>query len=148
MFAKIWIAQSEFDTGAAANSDFIPPAIYMPNGDKVSVCVIEADRDDWRPAGDANYFYPSNLIGGGYPIIADVQDEEQVASVGCLVTDGHLTYALTNRHVAGAPGGNSYSILDGNKVAIGKTSERQLTRRRFQEVYWMTLIGGRLRSMD
>jgi hypothetical protein len=135
VFVKNWIAQSEFDTGAAANSDFIPPAIYMPNGDKVPVCIVEADRDDRRPAGDANYIYPGNLIGGGYPIIADVQGQEHIASVGCLVTDGHLTYALTNRHVGGAPGETLYSILDGNKVPIGRTSDRQLTRLRFQKVY-------------
>ena len=58
-----------------------------------------------------------------------------MASVGCLVTDGHSTYALTNRHVAGAPGEILYSILNGNKTAIGKTSRLQLTRKRFQDVY-------------
>jgi hypothetical protein len=65
----------------------------------------------------------------------DVQGEEHAASVGCLVTDGHLVYALTNRHVAGAPGEPVYSLLAGKRVAVGRSSGRQLTRLPFQQVY-------------
>jgi hypothetical protein len=135
VFVKEWIPQGEFASGGAATADFIPPAIYMPSGDKIPICVIEAERDDRVPSTDGNYVYPSNLVGGGYPILADVQGQEHVASVGCLVTDGHSTYALTNRHVAGAPGEILYSILNGNKMPIGKTSKLQLTRKLFQDVY-------------
>jgi hypothetical protein len=135
VFVKEWVPQSDFTSGQVSTADFIPPAIYMPNGDKIPICVIQADRDDRLPATDANYVYPSNFIGGGYPIIADVQGQEHVASVGCLVTDGHKTYALTNRHVAGAQGEILYSILNGNKTPIGTTSSLQLTRKRFDYVY-------------
>jgi hypothetical protein len=135
VFVKQWIPKSEFASGGASTADFIPPAIYMPNGDKVPICVIQAERNDRRSSTVGNYVYPSNQIGGGYPILAEVQQQEHIASVGCLVTDGHMTYALTNRHVAGEPGETLYSILNGNKVAIGKTSKLQLTRKLFQEVY-------------
>jgi hypothetical protein len=135
VFVREWIPEGHFASGTAQAADFIPPAIYMPNGDKVPICIIKADRDEQQPATDGNLVYPSNLIGGGYPILADVQQQEHVASVGCLVTDGHLTYALTNRHVAGAPGETLYSILNGNKVPIGTTSNLQLTRKPFSEVY-------------
>ncbi len=72
-----------------------------------------------RPEGDANYNYPASVIGGGYPVVCDVQGREHVASIGCLVTDGHRTYALTNRHVAGEPGSPIYAIIGGNKAQIG-----------------------------
>jgi len=135
VFVDQWIAPEQFHNKNAAPSDFIPPAIYMPNGDVVPICVIEADRDLQRLEGDGNYMYPSNLIGGGFPIIAEVQKQEHIASVACLMTDGHLVYALTNRHVTGAPGETIYSILDGNQVPIGRSSAKQLTRQRFEHLY-------------
>jgi hypothetical protein len=78
---------------------------------------------------------PKNVLGGGYPVLADVQGEEHLASVGCLVTDGHLVCALTNRHVAGRPGEPIRSLLRGTKVRVGGSSEKQLSRRRFADVH-------------
>src|SRR5262249_53809321 len=51
------------------------------------------------------------------------------------LTDGHLVYALTNRHVAGEPGERVYSILNGERVEIGVSSKKQLRRKLFQELY-------------
>jgi hypothetical protein len=45
VFVRRWIPQGAFASGEASTADFIPPAIYMPNGDKVPTCVIEAERD-------------------------------------------------------------------------------------------------------
>jgi len=85
--------------------------------------------------GKSGVIFPDSLIGGGFPVLADVQGKEHVASLGCLVTDGHTVYALTNRHVCGGPGEEVFGMLGGQKVRIGRNSHKQLTRRPFEEVY-------------
>jgi hypothetical protein len=115
--------------------DAVPPAVYLPDGHKVPICVVLADRDNARPEGAANFNFPANTIGGGYPVTCDVQGREHVASIGCLVTDGHRTYALTNRHVAGEAGSPIYSIIGGNKVEIGRSAPLQLNRQLFTKLY-------------
>jgi hypothetical protein len=129
VFVKKW--ETEF----AHPEDAVPPAVYMPNDHKVPICVVQADRDDVRPEGVANYNYPASVTGGGYPVICDVQGKEHVASIGCLVTDGHRTYALTNRHVAGEAGNPIYSIIGGNKERIGASANLKLTRADFAAIY-------------
>src|SRR6202000_3105755 len=84
---------------------------------------------------EANYTFPTNLVGGGYPLLVDVQGQEHVASVGCLVSDGHKTYALTNRHVAGEPGTPIYTVIGGNKIEIGVASSKSLSRETFPALY-------------
>jgi hypothetical protein len=39
--------------------------------------------------------FPSDLAGGGFPILTDEQGQERIGSIGCLVTDGSSVYALT-----------------------------------------------------
>ena len=95
----------------AASTPFRFGAIYMPNGQKVPICVIEAERDDLRDEGEAHYSYPASVMGGGYPVICDIQNQEHIASVACLVTDGSKTYALTNRHVVSDPGTRLSAIV-------------------------------------
>ena len=124
VFVKRWVEQGEF----AHPEDAVPPAVYMPNGQRVPICVIQAERDDVRPEGVANYNYPASIIGGGYPVICDVQGREHVASIGCVVTDGHRAYGLTNRHVAGEAGSAIYSLIGGNKELIGVSAPLQLVR--------------------
>src|SRR5262249_20298383 len=131
VFVERWVAASAMDNP----EDVVPPAIYMPNGQKVPICVIEAEKDDVRHEGEAHYSYPANFMGGGYPLICDVQGREHIASVGCLVTDGNKTFALTNRHVAGQPGARISAILRHNKVPIGTSTNAQLSRRLFKELY-------------
>src|SRR5206468_2930572 len=65
-----------------------------------------------------------------------VQGREHVATISCLLSDGHRTYALTNRHVAGDAGEVLYSKLNGRKEPIGRSSGKRLTRLPFDEVYW------------
>ena len=136
VFVKEWLQDSAFGgSGDYGPEDFIPSAVYMSDGRKVPICVVKADRDEMRHPWEANYTYPTNLVGGGFPLLVDVQGQEHVASVGCLVTDGHLTYALTNRHVAGAPGTPIYTVIGNNRVEIGRASHKALTRRLFSSVY-------------
>ena len=99
------------------------------------MCVIEAEKFQGEPQPVQSLSFPQAVIGGGYPIVVDVQGQEHVASVGCLVTDGHLVYALTNRHVAGAPGEKIYTYLNGARQEIGVSSNLQLKRELFQEIY-------------
>src|SRR5262245_58055407 len=40
--------------------DAIPPAVYMPNGQKVPICIIQVKKQDTMPEGDANYSFPSD----------------------------------------------------------------------------------------
>jgi hypothetical protein len=131
VFVKRWVEQGEF----AHPEDAVPPAVYMPNGQRVPICVIQAEQDDVRHEGVANYNYPASIIGGGYPVICDVQGREHVASIGCIVTDGHRAYGLTNRHVAGEAGSAIYSLIGGNKELIGVSAPLQLARSAFTTLY-------------
>jgi hypothetical protein len=78
VFVKKW--ETEFQHP----EDAVPPAVYMPNGHKVPICVVQADRDDVRPEGVANYNYPASVIGGGYPVLCDVQGQEHVQGCSML----------------------------------------------------------------
>jgi len=113
----------------------VPRAVYMPDGKRVPICVIKADKCLGQPEVVGTPVFPSNLIGGGYPVLVDVQGREHVASIGCLVTDGHRVYALTNRHVCGDRGETIDSILGGLRTAVGTTSDYAETRVPFEEVY-------------
>lgn len=136
VFVSEWLDEHAFTPiGRVKPQDFVPPAIYMADGRKAPICVIKADRDEMRDPWAASYTFPTNLIGGGFPLMVNVQGQEHVASVGCLVTDGHRTYALTNRHVAGEPGTPIYSLIGNNRVEIGHSTKHTLTRKAFGEVY-------------
>src|SRR5262249_39666591 len=68
-------------------------------------------------------------------VIAAVQGREHLASIGGLVTDGHATYALTNRHVTGDPGEPVFARVGGQLVRIGTSAKKQLSRLAFEELY-------------
>jgi hypothetical protein len=67
--------------------------------------------------------------------VTDVQGEERVGSIGCLVTDAMRIYALTNRHVAGARGQVVTTVIDGTDVPVGRTAGRSVGRMPFVDVY-------------
>ncbi|MES1213492.1 MAG: hypothetical protein ABUL64_02810, partial [Singulisphaera sp.] len=67
--------------------------------------------------------------------LANVQGREYLATIACLVSDGHKTYALTNRHVASDAGEELFSKLSGSVEPIGQSSEKQLTRQLFSDIY-------------
>lgn len=136
VFVEKWIDEDEFGKGRKFNaSDIVPRTLYLPDGRSVPVCIIEAPRDPVTPETHSDIGYPLNNIGGGFPVLVEVQGLEHVATIGCLVTDGHKTFALTNRHVSGQPGQELMSKLNGRNVPIGVSSDLQLTRLSFSEVY-------------
>jgi hypothetical protein len=116
-------------------SDRVPDALYLDERRRVPVCVVYAPRLDATETPIRPVIYPSFRIGGGFPVIADVQGREHMASIGCLVRDGHTVYALTNRHVTGPEGEVVYARLAGEKARIGVSSSKQLTRLPFTEMY-------------
>src|SRR5262245_9583217 len=79
--------------------DRLPEAVYLDEKRKVPVCVVYAAKIDAPETPIRPVVYPLSRIGGGFPVIVDVQGREHIASIGCLVRDGHTVYALTNRHV-------------------------------------------------
>ena len=67
---------------------------------------------------------PINNIGAGSPIIARVQGNEYLATVGCLVSDSHRVYGLTNRHVTGDAGEVVWSLIENQVERIGTSSSK------------------------
>ena len=134
VFVNQWIYSHDFGK-VYDPTEAIPRTLYLPDGRSVPVCVVEADFAQVEPQEPKRNAYPDYLIGGGFPLSVDVQGETRDASVGCLVTDGHTHYALTNRHVVGEPGSPVYAVLRGGRERIGKASELQISRMPFSEVY-------------
>lgn len=135
VFVDEWVDVAAFGKGKRYDpSEMVPRTLYLPDGRKAPVCVTLVEKVAQAPP-TPDIRFPLNNIGGGNPIIADVQGREHVATISCLVSDGHRTYALTNRHVAGDPDEILYSRLGGRKVPIGRSSGKQLTRLPFAEVY-------------
>ena len=135
VFVDQWIDEKDFAHDKVNPRDMIPDRLIMPDTRTVPVCVIVAPKAEFTCESNVYPVMPGNFIGGGYPLLCEVQGQEHFASVGCLVTDGHLVYALTNRHVAGRPGETIYALLEGERCVIGKSSSKQLGRLAFQSVY-------------
>jgi hypothetical protein len=137
VLVKEWYGEDHFggSKGELHPTDMVPKTLYMPDGRTVPVCVVKVSPGEVGRQEPAHWHWPESLIGGGYPVIIDAQQQQKIASVGCLVTDGHTTYALTNRHVCGSTGETVSSILRGQPVPIGRASSKQLTRLPFSEVY-------------
>jgi hypothetical protein len=136
VFVSEWIDPSEFAEGRTYSADkMVPKTLFLPDGRRVPVCVIEAPREAQRPSDPPDVRYPLNNIGGGWPVVVSVQGQEHVATIACLATDGHKTYALTNRHVSGDEGQVVSSWLGGRLEPIGVASAKQATRVAFSELY-------------
>jgi hypothetical protein len=135
VFVESWIGESEFAHDKTPIRNLIPDRIVLPDSRTVPVCVLEAPKAIYSSECNPNPVMPGNFIGGGYPVLCEVQEQEHFASVGCLLTDGHTVYALTNRHVAGNPGEAIYALLEGKKQPIGRSSDKQLGRLTFESVY-------------
>jgi hypothetical protein len=58
-----------------------------------------------------------------------------MATIGCLVSDGHTLYALTARHACGEPGTEVSVMLREGPSRIGVSSNNQITRKLFSDVY-------------
>ncbi len=99
---------------------FVPPRLYLPDDRVVPTCVVFAPRAADIDQHMDDIIFSPDLLGGGYPILSHVQGDSRIGSVGCLVTDGHSVFALTNRHVAGPDGQESFTIVDGQRHRVGE----------------------------
>jgi len=137
VFVDKWEPESAFKRkGGYDPDDFVPKTLYLPDGRRVPVCIIRAPRVlETEQSAPEDIVFPTNNIGGGYPILADVQGREYVATIACLVTDGHKTYALTNHHVTGEAGEVLASELNGERIVIGSTAPGFRDRLPFTSVY-------------
>lgn len=136
-FVRTWAAETQFGPeGEFDASLIIPRTLYMTDGRAVPVCVVEVGEDQLvRVESEVQGPRPSYPLGGGCPIVVEVQGERHTATVGCLVTDGHATYALTARHASGEAAEVIHSITRNGLKPIGVSSPKYLTRLPFQEVY-------------
>src|SRR5262245_9317734 len=120
---------------ASRPGDMVPKTLYMPDGRRVPVCVIEAPRERTTDIEARNIRYPINNIGPGNPIIAQVQGHQYAATIACLVSDGHRVYALTNRHVSGDVGEAVWAQINGHLERVGTSASKQMTRLPFSQLY-------------
>lgn len=126
------------DTEIADDPDaMVPRLLFLPDGRKVPTCVVyppPAERS--LEELEQHLSFPSDLIGGGYVCLSEVQGRERTGSIACLVTDGDRVFALTNRHVAGIePGRPMYSMVDGAYTLIGHTVENSVGRLKLPDAY-------------
>lgn len=118
--------------------DLVPKCVYMPDGRVVPICVVEAPQETISDGHDVDIDqlrFPDNRIGGGYPLIVHSQGVDRIATVGCVVSDGHSYYALTNKHVAGEEGEVVYSRFGPDRQRIGVTSGNYLGPVPFERLY-------------
>jgi hypothetical protein len=136
VMVREWLEESEFRTNDKLQpQDMVPKTLYMPDGRSVPVCVVRVTPAKSDGTKLPDWHWPKSKIGGGFPVTSRAQHHTMVGSVGCLFSDGHTTYALTNRHVCGPEGQPVYSILRGETVEVGRSSNKQITRLPFSNVY-------------
>jgi hypothetical protein len=138
VFVEQWVNRSDFG-GKSKKADpdgFISNRLYLPDGTLVPVCVVESPQEETSDIPGANIpTFPRQFLGGGYPLLMESQGVEQFATAGCLVTDGHTSYVLTNRHVAGEEGEPVYTLSGGEIKPVGVSSDKKITRELFEDVY-------------
>jgi hypothetical protein len=139
VFVDEWLNPSTFGGKGKKKTnpdDFVSNRLYLPDGTLVPVCVVESPQEDASVAPGRNVpIFPRQFLGGGYPLLIQSQGTEQFATAGCLVTDGHTCYALTNRHVTGELGEPVYTLSGGDTKPVGISSEKQIGRELFEQVY-------------
>jgi hypothetical protein len=136
-FVKEWVFADKFTyAGEFRAENLLPRTLYMPDGRMVPVCVVKVDpgsTDDQQLIPD--WHWPKNLYAPGMPIVVEAQGAERRASVGCLVSDGHTVFALTNRHVTGNTGERIFTLARGRRVPIGSATRRCISRMPFEKAY-------------
>ena len=133
VFVRSWREAADFREDP---QNFISPSIDLPDGRQVPVCVVEAAPQTaaWEPMVPAISDQPRRYCGG-MPVYSEVQGHERFGTLGCLVTDGTTTYALTAGHVAGRPNAVSKAFCAGELSPIGTADEKQVVRQPFQKIY-------------
>lgn len=136
VFVKEWLTEANFKHRNEL-TDIIPSRIYMPDGRIVPVCVVEASKNDFieEVPETSKVVFPTNFVGGGFPLLLESQGVQRVASIGCVVSDGNKYYALTNKHVVGDAGTVIYTRMKGILTRIGISSGKQIGTLEFAKVY-------------
>jgi hypothetical protein len=130
VFVREWIPRTKLKAG-----EKIPDILYLGDGRAVPTCVVYAPIDEGPERAIRDLSFPSGLIGGGYTVLTDVQRTEHVGSLGCLASDGDMTYAVTSRHVTGTEGRAIYSLVRGQRQRIGISDSVQVRHLPFSKVY-------------
>jgi len=134
VFVRKWLDERDFGFDKKAKaSEMVPKTLFMPDGRAVPVCVVYVEEAD--PVEHRSNPLPHSGLGAGLPLEVEAQNALHTASAGCLVTNGNMTYALTARHVCGAPGTEVFVRTRGEQIRIGTSSDKQLTRVPFSEAY-------------
>lgn len=132
VFVEQWVDRKEF---SKQPDQMVPRALFLSDGRVIPTCVIEVTRQDEPAARDDAPNFPNSFIGGGFLLSTRVQGQYHYGSVGCLVSDGRKTYALTNQHVAGQEGEEVSSILRGERVRVGTTAAIGARKLPFETAY-------------
>ena len=132
VFVNEWWEMQDF---RASPDQMVPRALFLPDGRVIPTCVVLAEQGPAAEPVIEDLSFPESYIGGGYVTLTDVQGRQHVGSIGCLVSDGNLTYALTNRHVTGAGGTPIVTLLRDQKTQIGVASALQTDCRKFTDMY-------------
>ena len=113
VLVREWVDEADFGKpDKPAPWQIVPKRIDLPDGRSIPVCTVLAP-----PVAQKNgpaiepVAWPKATFGGGLPLYVDVQHETHLATIGCLVSDGHTTYALTARHACGEPGTKVSAML-------------------------------------
>jgi len=139
VFVKEWLTQEQFFKQEP--DQVVPRFLYLADGRVAPTCVVLAEKQRLGPPPLQDLTFPADLIGGGYPLFTEVQNQQHVGSLGCLVTDGDSVYALTNRHVTGIRrveepfGRDIFTMVRGQRQRIGETDVKQVGKKPFSEVY-------------
>ncbi len=139
VFVSKWLTQE--DIASQDPDQVVPRFLYLPDGRVAPTCVIFAEKQPVGPPPLQDLTFPADLVGGGYPVITEVQNRQHVGSLGCLVSDGDSVYALTNRHVTGIRrpeeliGRDIFTMMNGKRQKIGETDVKQIGKKPFADVY-------------
>jgi hypothetical protein len=132
VFVNTWLPIEAF---RKQPDQVVPSRLYLPDGRIVPTCVVLVQDEESDAAPEPTLSFPRTLMGGGYLTLSTAQGQDHVGSVGCLVTDGDLTYALTNRHVTGPKGRVIYTVMHGERQRIGRAHANQIVYRPFPSMY-------------
>ena len=134
VFVSEWKPERDFGESMSPKA-LIPRTLYLPDGRAVPACVVQVEPGEPVLDRTLTTVWPATQAGGGFSLLVESQRLQHRASVGCLVSDGHALFALTNRHVCGRAGERISAQMRGGPMEIGTSSQLQLTRQPFQEVY-------------
>src|SRR5262249_57321494 len=92
--------------------------------------------------------FSSRIIGGGYPVLNEVQGQEHIGSLACLVSDGERYFALTNQHAAGSAGREIYTLVQGERSRIAVSANVSLRKADFSKLYPGFAAGNTQSNLD